>query len=347
MNKKHTKNIVIKNLMDVYIGTYYSENSKGIYHATFDAESGRMTEPKLFYEARNAKWICLTGRSMVFPIEREGLAGVCFLDSDGETANYMGEILEERQTPCYVLQSGRYVYTANYHEGNVMVYHIKEGKSSLVKRIENGHGAGCHQIILHEKYIMVPCLEQNKIRLFDTLNDYQPAGDINFPDHSGPRHGIFNKAHTQFYAVSEWSNELFIFQVNGKEFTLVQTLSVLPKDGYEEKSKPAAAAIRLSRDEKFLYVSVRGIDIITVFQLREETDKTAAIIQHFTCGGIHPRDFVLSQNEKYMLVANRFEGGIVSIERDRKSGLLLQIRDSVSMPEGVSLALKNNTEEVF
>ena len=57
----------------------------------------------------------------------------------------------------------------------------KMGVPSLIKRIENGDRAGCHQIILHEPYILVPCLEQNIIRLFDKENGYIPAGEILFP----------------------------------------------------------------------------------------------------------------------------------------------------------------------
>ena len=49
------------NAIDGYIGTYYSEKSRGIYHFSFDPESGRMTEPELFYEAPNAKWVSAEG----------------------------------------------------------------------------------------------------------------------------------------------------------------------------------------------------------------------------------------------------------------------------------------------
>ena len=83
---------------------------------------------------------------------------------------------------------------------------------------------------------------------------------------------MFNRAHTKLYVVSELSNELFIFNVNKNQFKLEQTLSVLPEashlasaDGVSKKEResvkkaePAAAAIRLTSDEKFLYISIRG-----------------------------------------------------------------------------------------
>lgn len=322
------------NLVDGYIGTYASEASKGVYHFYFDPDTGRMTEPELFYEARNAKWVSLNGHTMVIPVEKQGRAGACFLELGEDGVARAAEILEEEQTPCYILQDGDFVYTANYHEGTVMVYRLEEGIPSLIKRIENGTGAGCHQILLHGNLLMVPCLTQDRIRLFDTLQGFVPAGEIGFPEGSGPRHGVFNRDHTRLYVVSEWSNELFVFHVKDREFRLVQTLSVLPD---EEAGGASAAAIRLTTDEQFLYISVRGLNLLTVLDVREET---VSVIQHVASGGDHPRDFVLSGDERFLLAANRLEGGIVCMRRDGATGLLEAAGQHIPMPEAVSLVLK-------
>lgn len=323
-----------QDLVDGYIGTYASENSKGVYHFFFDPDTGRMTEPELFYEARNAKWVSLNGHTMVIPAEKQGRAGACFLELGEDGVARAAEILEEEQTPCYILQDGDDVYTANYHEGTVMAYRLEGGIPSLIKRIENGAGAGCHQILVHGNLLMVPCLTQNRIRLFDTLQGFAPAGEIGFPEGSGPRHGVFNRDHTRLYVVSEWSNELFVFHVKDREFHLVQSLSVLP-DG--EAKGASAAAIRLTKDEKFLYISVRGTNILTVLAVREEA---VSVIQHIASGGDHPRDFVLSGDERFLLAANRMEGGIVCMQRDGATGLLKATGQQILMPEAVSLVLK-------
>ncbi len=322
---------------DGYIGTYYSESSKGVYHFTFNEESGEITEPELFYTAENAKWVSLNGDSLVFPIEKEGKAGTCFLKLENGSIKSSEEVLEEKQTPCYIHQDGEFVYTANYHEGTVMVYRLKDGKTSVEKRIENGEEAGCHQILLHDTYLMVPCLIQNKIRLFDRQNGFLPMGEICFPEGTGPRHGVFNKAHTKFYVVSEWSNELFIFKVDGSAFKLQQALSVLPESEKEGMEDAASAAVRLTKDERFLYVSVRGRELLAVIDVSQ---KEAAVIQHVSCGGRHPRDFILSENERFLITVNRFEGGMVSMERDCNSGKIKDVVSRSAMPEGVSVVLE-------
>ena len=101
--------------LDVYIGTYNSDNSKGVYHFTVSPDTGIMSQPELFYEAPNAKWISLQRDSMAFPIEKQGKAGTCFLTLKEKEIDHVEEILEEKQTPCYILQDSSSVYTANYH----------------------------------------------------------------------------------------------------------------------------------------------------------------------------------------------------------------------------------------
>ncbi|MEW4413424.1 beta-propeller fold lactonase family protein [Clostridium sp. AN503] len=339
------------NAIDGYIGTYYSEKSRGIYHFSFDPESGRMTEPELFYEAPNAKWVSAEGNCLAVPVERQGRAGTCFLELVDGAVSREEEILKEHQTPCYILQKDGYVYTANYHEGNVMVYHLGAGKPSLVKRIENGERAGCHQILLHEGDLMVPCLEQDRIRIFDRKRGFEPAGEIRFPEGSGPRHGVFNREHTRFYVVSEWSNELFLFTVKGRGFILDRVLPVLPEDGKERNADAASAAIRLAGNERFLYISVRGADLVAVFEIREDAAAGTRIrpIQYVSCGGVHPRDMILSADERFLLVVNRYEGGIVCMERDMESGLLGAVRHRILLPEGVALAFgkKDRQEAVI
>lgn len=323
---------------DGYIGTYYSQESKGIYHFLFNQITGEMTKPELFYEAPNAKWVSLYENRLAFPVEKDGKAGTCFLELEAGAVKSASEVLLEEHTPCYIAQDGNFVYTANYHDGTVMVYDVGKGTPAVVRRIENGRKAGCHQILLHETYMLVPCLEQHRIRVFDRVHDFCPAGEIVFPEGTGPRHGVFNKAHTKLYWVSEWSNELFIFEVSGCEFNLVQKLSLfqegMPWEG--EREKVSSAAIRLSGDERFLYISMRGAELLCVADVSGDE---AVIVQYVPSGGVHPRDFILSNDGRYVLTANRMQGGIVCMERNSGNGKLGEIINRVYMPQGVSLVL--------
>lgn len=111
-----------KQMINGYIGTYFSDNSKGVYRFAFYPESGELAEAELFYEAKDAKWVSCSEGHLCFPMEEEGKAGTCFLRLENGEIKDEIKILEERHTPCYILQDGGLVYTANYHDGTVMIY---------------------------------------------------------------------------------------------------------------------------------------------------------------------------------------------------------------------------------
>ena len=120
---------------------------------------------------------------------------------------------------------------------------------------------------------------------------------------------------------------------------LLQICPILPLDAvYEEP--PASAAIRLSPDQRFLYVSTRFAEVITVFKISHGRLEQ---IQQTGCGGIHPRDMVLTPDGRYLLVANRTQGGLVSFQLNPETGELLDICSRVPAPEAVSIVLSQHT----
>lgn len=363
------------NILDGYIGTYYSEKSPGIFQFRFNTITGALTVPALLYEAKNAKCSALWGSLLAAPLEKDGRAGICIWDTSSSSP-VQSEIFTESKTACFIVQDSTYIFTANYHEGTVLIYWKAPESLVLHKKIEIAPMAGCHQILFHDHYLLVPCLELDEIRIFDREFDYQPAGKIKFPKGSGPRHGIFNRSHTHLYVVTERSNELFTFDLgcdlcgdsgnglngdlcsnsdnglNGDladdfcvnsgsdlDFELVSQISVLnPEAGNEN----ASAAIRLSPDEHFLYVSVRGADFITVISL---TGTSPLAVQYASCQGSHPRDFVLSPNGRFLLIVNRTSNELVCMCRNSITGFLEEVCSRVPVPEGVGIILDTHTEK--
>ena len=319
-----------------YIGTYLSPESLGVYRFTVNPENGQLTEPELFLEAPDAKYVSVKHGWMAAPVMRDGAAGVCLAQtSEGKVKREL-EICNEQKTPCFVVQDGDFLFTANYHEGNVMVYGTEGGELSLIKRIEIAPKAGCHQVLLHSHYILVPSLALDSIRIFDRDRDFAPAGSIQFPKGSGPRHGIFTADHRRLFVVSELSNEVYSFAVKGETgFELEQTVRILP-DGAVYETEPSTAAVRLSPDERRLYVSTRGAELLTVYGLE---DGRLTHLQQTGSKGKHPRDFTLTPDGRYLLVVNRYEGGLVSLALNESDGTIGEICSRVPAPEGVSVVL--------
>lgn len=323
------------NILDGYIGTYYSEKSPGIFHFQFNTITGALTVPTLCYEAKNAKCSDLFGSFLAAPLEKNGRAGICLWDTSS-TSQAQSELFTEQKTACFIVQNSSCIFTANYHEGTVLIYRKDPGGLVLHKKIEIAPMAGCHQILLHDHYLLVPCLELDEIRIFDGAADYAPAGKIAFPKGSGPRHGVFNRSHNHLYVVSERSNELFTFAL-GKdlEFRLLSQISVLNPETVGSIEN-ASAAIRLSPDEHFLYVSVRGADMIAVISLTSEFPK---VIQYASCQGSHPRDFILSPNGRFLIIVNRTSNEMVCLCRNSITGFLEEVCSRVPIAEGVGIIL--------
>lgn len=327
-----------------YLGTYASPESQGIYRFTIDSENGVLSSPELFYKAPDCKYLSLEPGLLAAPVKRDGRAGIVLLDTAASHAALIGEEFHETAAACHVIQDESYLYTANYHEGIILVYKKTNQGPKLAKRINIAKGAGCHQILFHGHYMLVPCLLLDSVKIFDCGNDFVQAGELEFAKGTGPRHGIFNQDHSRLFLVSELSNQLFVYTIgdnkNSLDLQLKSVNPILPRDAIYSQA-PASAAIRLSPDERYLYVSTRFAELITVFGTE---GGTLTQVQQTGCGGIHPRDFILTPDGRFLLAVNRTQGGLVCFRIDRESGRLLGICSRVPAPEAVSVVL-DTTEQ--
>lgn len=341
------------NMVTGYLGTYSSPLSEGIYRFTLDKDTGILSGPELFYRLPDCKYLSLYNNLLAAPVKSGDEAGMSLLDIGRGEASLTGEIYEEETTACFVTQDEDFIYSANYHQGIVLIYKKTDSGLVLHKRIDIAPGAGCHQILFHEHYMLVPCLLKDEIRIFDCSRDYSPAGSIFFQSGTGPRHGVFTKDHRYLFVVSELSNELYVYRVeneenapqafedkdseNGIRMTMLSvTLLLTQEQTNHSLQAPASAAIRFSPDERHLYVSTRFTEIISVFQVQEGQ---VQLIQQTGSGGIHPRDFVLTENGAYLLAANRTEGGLVCFPVDPDSGMIGPECSRIPAPEAVSIVL--------
>lgn len=323
-----------------YLGTYFSPQSAGIYRFQFDSDTGMLSEPELYYTAPDSKYLSLFQGRLAAVLKKGGKAGACLIDVTGSSPRLIGELYEEAGSACYVVQDSRFIYTANYHEGCILIYQKNGNGLSLYKRLEAGLKAGCHQILFHGRYMLVVCLLLDRILFYDMDRGFAEAGTLEFSRGTGPRHGVFDRAHKRFFLVSELTNELFLYETeDSPHFSLKYVSPILP-EGMTWNPAATSAAIRLSPDECFLYLSTRYADLITVYQLDGFHPKQ---IQQTDCGGGHPRDFIITKDGSYLLAVNRYEGGLVSFRLDRDTGKLSALCSRVSAPEAVAVVL----EETF
>jgi len=108
-----------------YYGTYATPESQGLYRFDFDPETGRLENRQLAYPALDCKYLSCHGSTLACPVSQNDRAGLCLLELDAGALLLMGTAMTEGVTANYVTQDDDYVYTANYHEGGVLIYKKK------------------------------------------------------------------------------------------------------------------------------------------------------------------------------------------------------------------------------
>lgn len=289
-------------MQELFAGTYFPGG--GIYRLTLSETDGFLCEPSLFCSVPDSKYLACNG-VLASAVAREEGAGICLISESG---TMLTQTLCERVAPCYVTKKDGLYYTANYHEGCVRIYDEALG---LKKKIVITEGAGCHQALFWKNYLLVPCLKLDCVRLFSIPDGYAPAGEIRFPEESGPRHGVFD-GKGRLYVIGELDNTLYTLTEHGGTFEITDGLCLA------DRKDNASAALRAHPQKDLLYVSTRGADIISVI----DTSGTPRLKQQTGSGGRHPRDFVLTADGRFLIVANRDSGDVSAffIEEDGRVG---------------------------
>ena len=304
----------------IYAGTYTGSGSEGIYRVFF--EDGKFHDAGLFCRIANPKYIALNEGRITTVCDLKGRSGAALLNEKGEI---ISDAAFENGTSCYIGRDGKRIFTANYHEGTFSFLEEEEGSLKFRDTVHIRERAGCHQVLTLGEKIYVPCLFLDRVMIYDS--SLNKTGSIRFNQGTGPRHGVFTADGKYLYLVSELSNELFVISAETNE--ILHAVPILPNG---EMHKRDTAAIRMSEDEKYLYISTRTLDIISVVELNNHVPE---VVQIVSCGGRHPRDIILCDG--YLLSANRFSNTIVSF-RINEDGTVGRRTDSVEIPEAVSLA---------
>lgn len=303
----------------IYAGTYTAKTSEGIY--SFDFCDGALSNAKLFAKMDNPKYLANHNGMIAAVADFVNGSGVALFSQEGEIID---KIAYEERTSCHIVSDGEDIYTANYHTGTITQLKDTGGKLKRIHNVQIQDGAGCHQVIVWKDQILVPCLFLDRVVIMD--RDLNRIGSIRFNAGTGPRHGVITKDGEYLYLVSELSNELFVIHTG--DWKIEASVSVLPNN---EQHARDTAAVRLSEDEHYLYVSTRTRNVISVIELK---DHKPELIQCVSTLGKHPRDFIIV--DKWLVVANRNSNEIISFEID-EDGTLGKPVSKLAVPEAVSL----------
>ena len=354
------------NNLTMFVGTYTEGGySKGIYTYRFNQENGTF-ELLSSATAANPSFLTLSpdGKRLYAVSEyNDGRQGAYSFDVSEDKVQLSNPVFQPTAPkdalpragadPCHIVSDDKYVITANYTGGDISVFPLDaEGKLkaetqhiAFVGKTPK-HVAHIHCIIPtpDKKYILATDLGNDRVYRFrynkkarknaEVLTAQQVAYEVS--DRQGPRHLTFSKDGRFAYLIGELGGECVVLGYHKGKLKEVQRLMADEGDGR------GSADIHISPDGRFLYTSHRlKKDGIAIFAIDLEKGTLTKVGYQFT--GIHPRNFAITPNGKFLLVACRDDNKIQVFRRDEATGKLTDtsLNISVDKPTCVVFASPN------
>ena len=360
-NETDTKEMAIKentNEVKLLIGMYTDSIGKGIYEVNFDQETGQLGEPKLLVETENPSYLTQsTDGNFVYAVNenQEGSLSAFQWNADKTKLDLLSQHPSAGAHPCYISLNGNQnlLAAANYSSGDFVVYNrLANGSLDNIAQIKKHTGSGpvkpnqdaahahCAIFGKDQKHLYVVDLGIDEIASY-AINEQNQLGEkmvaLALDKGDGPRHLIFHPTKEWAFVINELSSTVISAKVDGDKglFTTISKANTLPAD---YSGKNACADIHISDDGKFLYATNRGHNSIATIAIDDKGGlKTIA---QDTIMGDWPRNFMISPNGKFILVANQLSNNITVFERNKESGLLRYIDHQISVSKPVYLSTK-------
>ena len=184
------------------------------------------------------------------------------------------------------------------------------------------------------KWLMADDLGSDCIRMFPLAPqtalgiDTTAAREVKLAAGSGPRHAVFDHKGQHLYVINELKGDVVVWEY--ADGALKQTQSIQA----DSVGARGSADIHMSPDGQFLYASNRlQADGIAIFRVDAASGQLTHIGYQNTAA--HPRNFAITPNGKFLLVACRDADCIEIYERNADTGLLTDTGKRIEMPRPV------------
>lgn len=329
--------------MHILIGGYTKHESAGIYQFDFigSGDQAHLEQRRNVVEVGGPTYFQKDGQ-FIFTIKNENGQGGIAAFANGKLVS---QLLHEGSSPAYIgiNKEKKLLYTANYHTGVLAVIsYDDQGQLTPLDQVKHENkalGPRPEQAGAHPHYFdetpgghLVSCdLGQDRVDFygFDGQKLTHLASYQN-EDGFGSRHLAFSPDGKYFYVAGELSSQVNVVKFDEENwmFRSLATYSTIPESWDQHNG---TAAIRLSSDGKFLYVSNRGHDSIAVFAVLP--DQALKLVQRVSTFGEFPRDFNWDAEEKYVVAANQNSNNATLYQR-QSDGTLTPLEKDIAVPEG-------------
>lgn len=350
--------------------------SEGIYVYKFNTNTGEFNAVSKAIGIKNPSFLAVSpDQKFVYSVGENDIDSFVYSFSFDKKSGSLTKLNTQSSGgahPCHISidKTGKWVLVGNYSGGNLSILPVEadgslgkatqtinhEGKGPNTGRQEKPHVHSVN-IAPNNRDIFVPDLGIDKIMTYslDAKNGKLLEGKPAFrklTDGSGPRHFTVHPNGKFAYVIQELSSTVTAFNYASGKLTPFQTITTLAKD-FKDKNKSFCADIHISPDGKFLYGSNRfvdagnkngvfaptnTIDTIVIYSIDQKTGKLTYIGNEPVLGKV-PRNFMITPNGKFVLVANQETDNITIFKRDAKSGKLSPTGKKIEVPVPVCLKM--------
>jgi 6-phosphogluconolactonase len=343
---------------NLLVGTYTQKGSKGIYVLNFDTTTGKLVELSHTNNIENPSFLTITeDHQFVYAVNEKSNGMLTAFSLENNKLKQLNQVATNGADPCHLTLSKdqKNIFVANYSGGSIAQFYrfadgrvskmrqqIKhEGKSVNVNRQEKAHVHGTF-FNPSGNYLFTPDLGMDQVSIYPYQSKANPLLDINNTQliqtspGAGPRHLTFSNNGKFIYLAEELTGTISVFSFQNEKAQWLQTVMSHPAN---YNGQPGSADIHMSPDNKYIYVSNRGEENnIAKFPVLDNGKLAEGKTTYFKTQGVMPRNFTISKDGKWLLVAHQGSDSIV-VFKINEMGDLISTGNSIKLSMPVCLVL--------
>jgi len=340
-------------IFSFYAGCYTSDSKdKGIHLLKFDTYNDKLSLEDSFYGGESPSFLLRSGNFLYAANESQNAGKVsAFSIGAKNTLTFLNSREVSGASTCHVAEMNRFLYAANYSSGSIFGVEIlrdgslggivteiqHSGSGPNISRQKGPHAHSVNPVPAVNLLIAADlgadslfCYNQQKNGSL-TPDSVSPA--VKAPPGGGPRHLAFHTGGKFVYAVMEMGISLACYKLT--DAGLKQAAEYPLIEGVFTQAD-TAADIHFTQNGTRLYASVRGKNLISAFNVRE--DSSLQFIGSYPTHGDCPRNFCLSPGDEFVVIANQNSGNVAVCPVDPQTGAVGNALSSVVLP-GVSCVI--------
>ena len=333
-----------------FVGTY-SQGQGDIFTLTLDLKRAKLALASVYHGCENPSFLALKGNRLYAISERPDSGDILAFTVAGDgSLRPFASLSAPYASLCHlsVWPDGRALSAASYLGGGICTCALTPNGIPLAPLqwlAHSGHGPNTQRQESAHAHSITPDPSGRYLVAADLGADellvYRPDGTslalhdrVPVPSGEGPRHFAFHPSGRYGFAVTELQNHVIAYSFDSITGRFRQR-QICPLLEANAPTDCLAADIHLMANGRFLFASVRGVPDIIRFTVTPE-----GLLEHresLPCGAAAVRNFCLTRNGRYLLLADQLAGEVRLFALRAADGSLSDCLDCIQIPSPVCI----------